>query len=254
MTGVLMSIPAIDFQVHNSLFLIAHFHSVIIGGVVFGFFAGVTYWFPKILGFKLNETIGRYAFWLWFIGFLAAFLPLYVLGLMGATRRLDHYDANLGWEPLFMVAALGAFLIFIGIGLQILQLIVSIRDRKKNRDITGDPWDGRTLEWSTTSPPPVYNFAVLPEVNAIDAFWEMKQKKQVPSKKYEPIHMPKDTGMGMYIGAFGFLVCFGVVWHIVWLGILGLIGVITFLIIHLSNDDIEYTLSAEEIKKIEEKR
>ena len=180
MDGVLMSIPAVDFQVHNSLFLIAHFHSVIIGGVVFGFFAGLTYWFPKVMGFSLNERLGKYAFWCWLIGFLLAFMPLYILGLMGATRRLDHYDASMGWQPLFIVAAVGVAIIMIGIGIQVLQVLVSIKQRKENRDLSGDHWGGRTLEWSIPSPPPLYNFAITPKVDTRDPFWVAKQSRKAP--------------------------------------------------------------------------
>ncbi len=173
--GVLMAVAPIDFQVHNSLFLIAHFHSVIIGGVVFGLFAGFTYWWPKIFGYKLNEKWGEYAFFCWIFGFLLAFIPLYILGLMGATRRLDHYDPATGWQPLSSFALIGALIIGLGIFCQAVQILVSIRDRKKNRDTTGDPWDGRTLEWSLSSPPPFYNFAVIPEVHERDDFWAVKE-------------------------------------------------------------------------------
>ena len=179
--GVILAIPAADFQLHNSLFLVAHFHTMIIGGVVFGYFAGLTYWFPKFFGFKLNERLGRYAFYSWLIGFLLAFIPLYILGLMGATRRLDDYDASLGWQPLFIVAAAGVGLIMIGIGLQILQLIISIRQRRQNIDTTGDPWNGRTLEWSSSSPPPAYNFANIPVIQERDAFWVIKKKSIILS-------------------------------------------------------------------------
>ena len=154
MAGVLLSVPSIDFQVHNSLFLVAHFHMMIVGGVVFGYFAGITYWFPKIFGFKLNERLGRYAFWCWSVGFTLAFVPLDILGLMGATRRLDHYDASLGWQGLFAVAGVGALIVGAGIGFQLLQFVVSFRQRRQNMDTTGDPWNGRTLEWSTASPVP----------------------------------------------------------------------------------------------------
>lgn len=254
-TGVLMSMAPVDFQVHNSLFLIAHFHSMVIGGVLFAFFSGFAYWFPKIMGFKLNEKIGKIAFWFWIIGFLLAFMPLYLLGLMGATRRLDHYDASLGWQPLFIVVALGVASIVIGVGFQIYQLYVSIRDRKYNRDTTGDPWNGRTLEWSTKSPPPHYNFAVLPEVDCRDPFWVMKQKKQVKSKPhYEDIHMPKNTGVGVYIGALSIVVGFALVWHIMWLALVGMLGIAACLIVHLSNDDIEYVITAKELQKMEEGR
>ena len=164
MTGVLMSIPAIDFQAHNSLFLIAHFHSVIIGGVVFGFFTGYSYWFPKFAGYTLDEKLGKLSFWCWMIGFLLAFLPLYLLGIMGATRRLNQYDV-LGWQPLFVVAGVGALIILLGVGFQVLQFIVSYKNRAQNRDTTGDPWNGRNLEWSIHSPPPFYNFATIPQVH-----------------------------------------------------------------------------------------
>ena len=253
LTGVLMSVPAIDFQVHNSLFLVAHFHTMIIGGVLFGMFAGFSYWFPKFAGFKLNERLGRYAFWSWLVGFLLAFVPLYILGLMGATRRLDHYDASLGWQGLFVVAGVGVCFIALGIALQLLQLAVSIWKRNENR-VTGDPWDGRTLEWSTSSPPKEYNFAVIPEVASRDAFWEAKQAGKVTrSTKYEPITVPKNTPLGMVVAGFAFLVGFGTVWHIMWLAVLGLIGVIVTLLVRFSQDETERIISVDEIKLLERK-
>ena len=255
MDGVLMSVAPVDFQVHNSLFLIAHFHSVIIGGVLFGFFAGFTYWFPKIFGFKLNEKIGEYACFCWILGFLGAFIPLYILGLMGATRRLDHYEASTGWFPLFLVAAIGVVVIFVGIGLQIWQLVVSIRERKQNHDLTGDPWDGRTLEWSTSSPPPFYNFAHIPEVKARDPFWTMKHEHHhAAHKKYHAIHMPKNSPWGMYIGLLSFLFGFAVIWHIVWLALLSAVGMVACVIFRLSEQHTEVIISAAEIERIESKR
>ncbi len=251
MDGVLMSIPPVDFQVHNSLFLIAHFHSVLIGGVLFGFFAGYTYWFPKIFGFKLDEKLGRRAFVCWFVGFLCAFLPLYILGLMGATRRLDYYDPSMGWKPLFIVAAIGVTLVSVGIGFQITQLIVSIKNRKKNLDTTGDPWNGRTLEWATSSPPPVYNFAKHPVVQEIDPFWEMKQRKEKPHLLYEDIHVPRNTGTGFNIGALSVLFGFALTWHITWLTLASIAGIIATIIIRGWEDNIEYTIHADEVKKRE---
>lgn len=253
--GVLMAVPAIDFQVHNSLFLVAHFHTMIIGGALFGYFAGITYWFPKIFGFKLNETLGKCAFWCWFLGFLGAFVPLYILGLMGATRRLDHYDASLGWQQLFIVAAVGVGLICVGIGFQILQLIVSIWKRKENIDTTGDPWNGRTLEWSTSSPAPSYNFAITPTVHGRDAFWAMKRaKKSVEPPQYHDIRMPKNTPLGIFIAGFAFLAGFGLVWHMYWLAPIGLLGVITCLIIRISDDHTEFIVPAAEVAAIEAAR
>lgn len=250
--GVLMSVPAIDFQVHNSLFLVAHFHTMIIGGVLFGYFAGLTYWFPKIFGYKLNERLGRYAFWCWLVGFLLAFVPLYILGLMGATRRMDHYDASLGWQQLFIVAAVGVAVILAGIGFQVLQLIVSFIQRKQNRDLTGDPWDGRTLEWSVASPAPFYNFAVIPEVNDRDSFWYAKQKGLPRSHKpLEDIHLPKNTPAGMYIAGFSLMGGFALIWHIWWLAIIGLLGLLVTIVIRISDDDTEYRISVAQLAKLE---
>ena len=249
-TGVLMAVPAIDFQVHNSLFLVAHFHNMIIGGVVFGFFAGITYWFPKMFGFKLHERLGRYAFWCWLIGFFFAFVPLYILGIMGATRRLDHYDSSMGWQQLFVVAGVGFLIIMLGVGFQVLQIIVSIVQRKKNLDTTGDPWDGRTLEWSTSSPAPHYNFAVLPTVIERDDFWVTKQAS-TPTKKlaaYTDIVMPKNTGKGLIIAGLAFVFAFAVIWHIVWLVLLSLVAIIITILGRVVENDTEYTITAAEVE------
>ncbi len=250
MTGVLMSIPSADFQVHNSLFLIAHFHSTIIGGVVFGFFAGYTYWFPKFMGFMLNEKWGVRAFWCWFIGFILAFLPLYLLGFMGATRRLDHYEA-LGWQPLFIVAAIGALVIALGVVFQVIQVLVSVRDRKQN-PAKRDPWHGRTLEWMTSSPPPFYNFAVIPEVHERDPFWAMKHSGEIPKTvSFEPFHMPRNTSLGVYIGILSFLFGFGIIWHMFWLAFLSCLGIIICIIVKLYQKDPEYVVRKSLIEQIE---
>jgi len=255
MSGVILAIPAIDFQVHNSLFLVAHFHNVIIGGVVFGYFAGLTYWFPKIFGFKLNDYLGRLASYCWCLGFMVAFLPLYALGLMGATRRLDHYDASTGWQSLFIVAGIGAMIICLGIGLQLLQIGVSIWQRKKNIDSTGDPWNGRTLEWSVPSPAPHYNFAITPVVTDRDQFWVDKQKlldgKPLPHREYVDIELPRNSGLGIIIAGLGFLACFGLIWHIWWLVVIGLVGVVVGVAVRGSDDDTEYTITAEELRKLD---
>lgn len=254
--GVLMSVPAIDFQIHNSLFLVAHFHTMIVGGVLFGAFAGFTYWFPKFTGFRLNEFLGKCAFWCWLIGFLLAFVPLYILGLMGATRRLDHYDASLGWQWLFIVAGVGVLVICLGVAFQLLQIGYSIWKRKELADTTGgDPWNGRTLEWSTSSPPPVYNFAVIPAADTRDPFWVAKQaKKPLSSTRYQAIELPKNSPYGVLIAAGAFIVGFGIIWHIWWLAILGLLASITSLLLRVSDEDTEYTLSAVEIQRLETKR
>lgn len=253
-SGVLMAVPAIDFQVHNSLFLVAHFHNVIIGGVVFGYFAGITYWFPKIFGFKLNERLGKYAAYCWIVGFFIAFTPLYILGLMGATRRLDHYDGQ-GWQALFIIAGVGTLIIALGIGLQLLQLGVSIWQRKKNIDTTGDPWDGRTLEWSVPSPAPAYNFAVIPIVTERDPFWEMKQARKLghmpKAPVYKDVWLPKHSGLGIIIAGSAFFGGFGLIWHIWWLAAVAVVGIIVTVILRASDDDTEYVITATEMKKLD---
>jgi cytochrome o ubiquinol oxidase subunit 1 len=257
LTGILLSIAPVDFQVHNSLFLVAHFHSMVIGGVLFGFFSAITYWFPKFASFKLNETLGRCAFWCWFLGFVLAFMPLYILGLMGTTRRLNHYEAETGWQPLFLVALVGVSFIVLGFTFQILQLLVSIKQRNKFKDLTGDPWNGRTLEWATTSPPPFYNFASIPHVSTRDAFWEMKLADKRGGVKTPPCHdiiMPKDTGAGIIIAGFAFVFAFAVIWHMLIPALACFLAAVIGLIIRLSQDDIEHIIPAKEIEKIEAQR
>ncbi len=250
MAGVLLAVPPADFQLHNSLFLVAHFHTMVIGGVLFGIFAGISYWFPKITGVKLNERIGRYAFWCWLIGFVVAFTPLYVLGIMGATRRLDHYDASTGYQPFYIMALIGGLIIAVGVALQIVQIIASFIQKRQLRDTTGDPWDGRTLEWATASPPQFYNFSTIPQVTSRDAFWEMKQQG-MPKPAYEDIHMPKNTAAGIYIAGFAFLACFAFVWDIVWLTVVSIIGVIAVVVVRTFDEHSEYTITAAEVKKLE---
>jgi cytochrome o ubiquinol oxidase subunit 1 len=252
MTGVMLAIPAIDFVLHNSLFLIAHFHNVIIGGVVFGMFAGITYWWPKMFGFRLNEAWGKRAFWCWFIGFYVAFMPLYILGFMGMTRRMQSYP-NPEYQPLLVIAMVGAFIIGAGILCQIIQVAVSIRDRKKTADLTGDPWDARTLEWETSSPPSFYNFGSLPKVTELDDFWERKQRGEAWERpaRYTDIHMPRNTGTGVVIGAFSLVFGFAMIWHIWWLAIVGMIGMIGTFIWRTFDKDVDYYVPAAEVERIE---
>lgn len=252
LTGVMMSVPAANFQFHNSLFLVAHFHNMIIGGVLFGAFAGFAYWFPKFTGFVLNERIGKWAFWSWLVGFILAFGPLYILGFMGAVRRLDHYDPSLGWQGLFIVAGVGVAVIALGVFFQVLQIVVSIIQRKKNR-VGPDPWNARTLEWATHTPTPEYNFAVIPEVTERDAFWETKKNPSKKKPAYEDIWVPKSSGMGAIIGLFALGFGVAAVWHIWWLLVLSLVAVIVLVIVKLTDDDVERKLSAEEIEEEEKK-
>ncbi len=252
MTGVLLAVPGADFVLHNSLFLIAHFHNVIIGGVLFGYIAGMNYWFPKAFGFKLDERLGKASFWCWLIGFYLAFMPLYVLGLMGMTRRLNHYS-NPDWQPWLIAALIGALFIAAGIGFQVLQLVVSIKNRKALADTTGDPWNGRTLEWMTSSPPQFYNFAEEPRVHDIDELAYRKEHgiKSDLKTSYAPIHMPKNTGAGFIISAFSLVFGFAAIWHIWWLAIVGFVGMIVTFICRSNDDSIDYYVQSPEVVAIE---
>jgi cytochrome o ubiquinol oxidase subunit 1 len=278
MTGVLLSVPGADFELHNSLFLVAHFHNMVIGGVLFSYFAGFSYWFPKIFGYKLNERIGKWAFFAWLTGFLVAFIPLYILGFMGATRRLNEIDP--AWQPLFIVAGAGACIIALALALQLLQLIVSYRDRKKNLDTTGDPWNGRTLEWSTSSPAPLYNFKEIPWASGRDAFWILKQslgdnsltstgsatelsprlrvasgaaeggktwpsgpERTLPQYQSRSIQLPKNTPLGLAIAVFAGIFGFSMVWHIWWAAPLALVAILGLVIARTFDEDVEYELT-----------
>ena len=254
MTGVLMAIPPADFVLHNSLFLIAHFHNTAIGGVVFGVLAGYTYWFPKAFGFTLNERLGKAIFWCWFLGFYLAFMPLYVLGLMGATRRMQHYD-DLSWRPWMLVALAGAVLIFIGIALTVVQVIVSIRQRNAHRDLTGDPWIGRTLEWSIPSPPPPWNFGRLPLVTSRDAYWVAKhggsRAGSEAQASYSAVHLPRSNPTGIFLAFFAVIFGFAMIWHIYWLAIFGLAGGVVIGLIQAWRPEAEIEISPQEILEYE---
>lgn len=253
LTGVLLAIPPVDFVLHNSVFLVAHFHNVIIGGVVFGALAGINYWFPKAFGFTLDERLGKASFWCWLLGFYLAFMPLYDLGLMGMTRRLQHIP-DPSWQPLLLVAECGALVIFAGILCQIAQLYVSIRTRERRRDLTGDPWNGRTLEWSTSSPPPAYNFAVLPRVESIDAFWDMKRKERSRDEPvYNPIHMPRNSPVGLIIAFFALVAGFALVWHMWAIALLGLLAVVVAMLVFGWSDERERKISVSEIERMEQR-
>lgn len=254
MTGVLLAVPPADFVLHNSLFLIAHFHNVIIGGVVFGMFAGIVYWFPKAFGFKLDPFWGKVSFWCWLVGFWVAFTPLYVLGLMGVTRRMSHFE-DPSLQIWFVIAAMGAVIILFGIVAFLVQIVVSIRNREALRDVTGDPWGGRTLEWSTSSPPPAYNFAFTPVVSELDAWWDMKARGyQRPTTGFIPIHMPANTGAGVVLAGISVVLGFALIWHIWWLAVVSFVALIGAAIAHTFNFKRDYYIPAEEVVRVEDAR
>jgi cytochrome o ubiquinol oxidase subunit 1 len=252
MSGVLLAVPPADFVLHNSELVVAHFHNVLIPGSLFGYFAGYAYWFPKAFGFRLDERWGRRAFWAWLVGFYVAFMPLYILGLMGMPRRMD-YDINPAWHPYLEIAALGAAIIALGIACQIAQLVASFRKRAATRDLSGDPWDGRTLEWSLPSPPPFYNFARIPIVRDRDAFADIKQRGAAYRRpaRYHDIHMPKNTAAGFLIGAFALLFGFAMVWHIWWLAASGAFAILVLVVARATREDTDYIVPAAEIERIE---
>jgi len=254
MTGVLLAVPPADFVLHNSLFLIAHFHNVIIGGVVFGLLAGVTYWFPKAFGFKLDVFWGKVSFWCWLVGFYFAFVPLYVLGLMGVTRRMSQFD-DPSLQIWFIIAAVGAGLIAMGILSFIIQLVVSFIKREELRDVTGDPWGGRTLEWATSSPPPSYNFAFTPVVHDHDSWYDMKNRGYVrPLEGFKQIHMPKNTGAGIILSGLSVAFAFAMIWYIWWLVIVSFVAIVVVTIAHTFNYKRDFYIPAEEVVRTEDAR
>jgi cytochrome o ubiquinol oxidase subunit 1 len=255
MTGVLLAVPPADFVLHDSLFLVAHFHNVIIGGLLFGAFAGYTYWFPKAFGFRLHEGLGKASFWCWFTGFYVAFMPLYVLGLMGMTRRMQHYDVA-AWHPWLLIAAGGAAIILIGIILQIAQFVVSIRRREELRDETGDPWNGRSLEWATPSPPPAFNFAVLPNIQGEEAYWGMKQRALQQARLgeepvYADIEMPRNSPTGFVCAFFATIMGFALIWHIWWMVGVAALGAYATFVVFAWRDVDEYIVPAETVARID---
>jgi cytochrome o ubiquinol oxidase subunit 1 len=254
MTGVMLAVPPADFVLHNSLFLIAHFHNVIIAGVVFGAFAGITYWFPKAFGFKLDPFWGKMSFWFWFSGFYFAFMPLYVLGFMGATRRLRHFD-DPSMQIWTVIAAFGAFLILLGIVSFLVQIYVSIRNREALKDVTGDPWNGRTLEWSTSSPPPAYNFAFTPVVHDLDTWWDMKRRGYGrPLEGFKSIHMPSNTGAGVVLAALSTVFGFAMIWYMWWLAALSFAGLLVVAIAHTFNYKRDFYFPVDQVVKAEDER
>jgi cytochrome o ubiquinol oxidase subunit I len=254
-SGVLLALPPADYLMHNSTFLVAHFHNMLIPGALFGYFAGLNFWFPKMFGFRLDDRWGKRSFWCWLIGFYLAFMPLYVLGFMGMSRRMEHYDTA-AWQPYLIVAAVGAVFVLFGLAFLVVQIVVSIRRRVELRDATGDPWGGRTLEWLTASPPAPYNFALLPEVRDRDAFFDMKERGVAYQRpqRYEDILMPKNSVIGVVLGGLSFVIAFAVIWYIWWLAIAAAVAAVLAVIVFSSDDDKDMLLPADEIERIESRR
>jgi cytochrome o ubiquinol oxidase subunit 1 len=258
MTGVLLAVPPADFLVHNSMFLVAHFHNVIVGGVVFALFAGLDYWWPKAFGFRLHEGWGKAAFWFSFFGFWITFAPLYILGLEGMTRRLQHVNME-EWQPLLLLSAIGVVVLVIGAACQVIMLVVSIIQRDKLRDDTGDPWDGRSLEWATPSPAPYFNFAVTPDVEGEEAYWGIKMKavesqRLGPEPKYEPIEMPVHSPVGFYTAIFASVTGFALIWQIWWLAVVGFLAAWAGFVVFAWRDVHEFHVPAEEVAEVDRAR
>ncbi|WP_343831084.1 cytochrome o ubiquinol oxidase subunit I [Brevundimonas olei] len=254
MTGVMLAVPPADFVLHNSLFLIAHFHNVIIGGVLFGLFAAINFWWPKAFGFRLEKKWGLVSFWCWVVGFWMAFMPLYVLGFMGVTRRMRVFD-DPAYQIWFVIAGVGVAVIAVGILAMLIQFAVSIIHRDKLRDETGDPWLGRTLEWATSSPPPDYNFAKTPIIHDSDAWWDMKTRGyERPTEGFKPIHMPANTGAGFILSALSLIVGFALIWYIWWLAAAGFAALIAYAIFHTFNYKRDYYIPAETVQATEDAR
>jgi cytochrome o ubiquinol oxidase subunit 1 len=255
MTGVLLAMPPADFVLHNSLFLVAHFHNVIISGVLFAGFAGLSYWFPKAFGFRLHEGWGKAAFWLSLFGFLMVFAPLYGAGLTGMTRRLQHYDVA-AWRPWVLAAGFGIVVMAAAAVCQVTQFVVSIRQRQRLRDFTGDPWDGRSLEWATPSPPPPFNYAVLPNVEEAEPYWTIKEQARAQNRlrdepEYEPIEMPRNSPTGFVCAFFATLMGFALIWHIWWLVVVGALGAYAAFVAFAWRDVDEYIVPADEVARID---
>jgi cytochrome o ubiquinol oxidase subunit 1 len=254
-TGVLLAVPPADFLLHNSMFLVAHFHHVIVGGVVFAVLAAITYWWPKAFGFRLQEGWGHAAFWFALAGFYVTFMPMYVVGILGMTRRLQHYDVA-EWHPWILISAVGVGVLICGVICQVVQLAVSIARRDELRDSTGDPWDGRTLEWAVSSPPPAFNFAVLPQVKDAEYYWEVKQRARETERlgrepSYEPVEMPRNSATGFVCAFFSTLIGFALVWHIWWLMIVGIVGAYATFVVFAWRDVPEYIIPADEVARVD---
>ena len=250
LTGIMLAMVPVDFQVHNTAFLVAHFHNVLITGTLFGMLAGYNLWFPKAFGYRLNETWGKISAWCFAIGFVLAFFPLYITGVEGMPRRAQEI-LQPAFAPYLYVAEIGALILFAGLCSVIVQLIVSVRQREHTRVGLGDPWDGRNLEWASPSPPPEFNFYAIPAINDPNPFMWLKKRGAAYqlAKQYTAITVPKNSGVGVIIGAAAFWCAFGLVWHIWWAVILWFIACWSAVIARSFVRDTERMISADELRE-----
>ncbi|MED3749493.1 cytochrome c oxidase subunit I [Geobacillus stearothermophilus] len=258
-TGVMLASAAADYQYHDSYFVVAHFHYVIVGGVVFALLAGTHYWWPKMFGRMLNETLGKMTFWLFFIGFHLTFFIQHFLGLMGMPRRVFTYLPNQGWETGNLISTVGAFFMAAATVILLINIVITT---VKGEKAAGDAWgDGRTLEWAIASPPPVYNFAQTPLVRGLDAFWleKMEGKKELtPAEPLGDIHMPNSSflpfviSFGLFVAAFGFTYHNDAGWGLP-VGILGLLITLGSMLLRSVIDDHGFHIHKEEVLELEKK-
>jgi cytochrome o ubiquinol oxidase subunit 1 len=234
------------------LFLVAHFHNMLIPGLLYGMLAGYHYWFPKAFGFRLNEKWGRISFACWVVGFYIAFMPLYVLGAAGVARRTQGMFDPI-FRPWFYLAGVGALILLAALGALFFQLWVSIRERDANGVFAGDPWDGRGLEWSTSAPPPEYNYACIPRVHGRDPFFDAKRRDDpyAPPASYDAIELPKSSMTGPMIGVVGAATAFGLVWHMWWLTIIGVLAIIATVIARSFARHVHQIFPPDEVKRTE---
>ncbi|KGA81385.1 cytochrome aa3 quinol oxidase subunit I [Lysinibacillus fusiformis] len=249
-TGVMLAMASADYQYHNTMFLVAHFHYVLIPGTVFGVLAGYHYWWPKMFGFRLNEKLGKTAFWFIAISFNVTFFPLFILGLDGYARRMYTYSESTGYGPLNMLSFVGALGLAVGFALIVYNIYYSWKHMPRNEK--ADVWEGRTLEWATHSPVPEYNFAVVPTVTRLDEFWFAKKEgRDITAGKIEKIHMPNNTGTPFWMSGFFFLAAFFAVFNMWVPAIISMLGVFGFMIHRSFEKDHGRYISVEEVMATE---
>lgn len=251
-TGVMLAMASADFQYHNTMFLVAHFHYTLIPGVVYAFIAGMIYWWPKFFGFMLNEKIGKVSFWMVAICFNITFFPMFITGLDGQARRMFTYSAETGFGPLNLVSSIGAVGLVLGFVVLVYNIYWSTRYMPRN--VGEDPWNARSLEWATASPIPEYNFATLAHVNSSEALWDYKKKgHNLFPDKLEEIHMPNNSGMPFIMSVLFFIGAFGLIFSMIPLAIVALIGIFVCMALRSFEQDHGHHISVKEIEETEKR-